>query len=310
MPLLRIPTKDMSLAEWREMRRTGIGGSEAASVLGMNPFSSPLYVYLDKLGLLPEKDETEAMRQGRDLEQYVADRFSKSTGKKTRRLNQMLRNTDRDWMLANIDRDVVGEDAGLECKTTSVYNRTEFDQGDIPASMYWQCVAYMAVTGCSKWYLAVLVLNSAFHVFEIARNEDHIKMLVEAEREFWYEHVLKGIPPLPSGSDQDDDLIPIIIGGGTNGDVIDLSTLDNDIGTMQTIKASMDALDKQHKAIRQRVMMAMGEYQEGHTDRFRVTYKPHTTSRVDTAAMRKEHPAIVAAYTSATEVRPLKVKGA
>lgn len=171
--------------KWLAARRKGIGGSDAAAILGLNDWSSPYEVYADKLGLLPPKEETEAMRQGRDFEEYVARRFTEKTGKSVRRLNFMLQSVEYPFMLADIDREIVGENAGLECKTTSVMQLHKFKGGEYPASYYCQCVHYMAVKGYDKMHLAVLVLNQGFYVFEILRDEDEIAALVEQEAAFW-----------------------------------------------------------------------------------------------------------------------------
>lgn len=171
--------------EWLEARRQGIGGSDVAAILGLSDWESPYSIWADKLGYLPEKEENEAMRQGRDFEDYVARRFCEATGKKVRRVNRILKHPEQYFMLANIDRDVVGENAGLECKTTSVMNLKKFRHGEYPENYYCQCMHYMAVTGASKWYLAVLILNKGFHIFEIERDEEEIQALIAAERCFW-----------------------------------------------------------------------------------------------------------------------------
>ena len=80
-----ISTAKMSHEEWLEERRKSIGGSDAAAVIGMSRFASPYTVWMDKTGRLPEKEDTEAMRIGRDLEEYVAKRFEEASGKKVRR---------------------------------------------------------------------------------------------------------------------------------------------------------------------------------------------------------------------------------
>lgn len=177
MGLRRLPIKDMPRDEWLEIRRKSLGGSDIAAVLGMNPYSSPLGVYCDKKGLAPEREDNEAIRQGRDLEQYAAERFTEATGLKVRRENAILYNDEYPFLHANIDRWIVGQDSGLEVKTTSPYNKTAFDQGDVPANYYWRCMAYMAVTGCASWYLAILVHGKAFHTFEIGRNDEHIALM-------------------------------------------------------------------------------------------------------------------------------------
>ena len=183
--LTKVKTADMSRVDWLKLRRHSIGGSDAAAIVGLNDYASPFSVWSDKQGVVEDKPDNEAMRQGRDLEDYVAQRFCAETGKRVKRCNYTLYNTLYPFAHANIDRSIVGENAGLECKTTSALNTRKFKNGDFPANYYVQCMHYMAVTGCDKWYLAVLVLNKAFMVFEIARDEGEIAALMEAERDFW-----------------------------------------------------------------------------------------------------------------------------
>ena len=118
-----ISTVDMSHEEWLRYRKLGIGGSDAGSICGLNPYSSAIAVFQDKTQKeAGEKEDNEAMRQGRDLEEYVARRFMEETGKKVRRANAIYGHPDHDFMMANVDRLVVGENAGLECKTASAYS--------------------------------------------------------------------------------------------------------------------------------------------------------------------------------------------
>lgn len=191
-------TRDLWLAE----RRTGIGGSDVAAILGLNEYSSPYAVWADKLGLLPDKNDTEAMRLGRDMEAYVADRFCEREGVSVRRVNRILRHPDYPFMLANVDRMVNKSEgkAGLECKTTSVLNLSKFKGGEYPANYYCQCMHYMAVTGAACWYLAVIVLNQDFMVYRIERDEDEIAALIKVESEFW-QMVQDETPPPIDGSD-------------------------------------------------------------------------------------------------------------
>lgn len=83
-------TKDLDYETWLKYRKLGIGGSDAGAICGLNPYVSPIAVYIDKtIDEIPMKDN-ESMRQGRDLEQYVADRFTEVTGKRVRRDNRIL----------------------------------------------------------------------------------------------------------------------------------------------------------------------------------------------------------------------------
>lgn len=94
-------------------------------------------------------------------------------------------NTDYPFAIANIDREIVGEDAGLEIKTTSELNMKKFKGGEYPANYYCQCVHYMAMTGKQRWYLAVLIGNRDFRWFTIERDEAEIAALMGAEADFW-----------------------------------------------------------------------------------------------------------------------------
>jgi putative phage-type endonuclease len=80
------------------MRKTGIGGSDAGAICGLNPYSSPMKVYQDKTSSTISNEDNEAMRQGRDLEDYVARRFMEETGIKVRRSNYMYRNEEYPFM--------------------------------------------------------------------------------------------------------------------------------------------------------------------------------------------------------------------
>ena len=134
-----VGTAGMDRETWLKYRRNGIGGSDAGAICGMNPYVTAVNVYLDKLGKKEETEDNEAMRQGRDLEQYVAERFMEATGKKVRRANAIFSNAEYDFMYANVDRLIVGEDAGLECKTANAYSADKWKDGHIPEHYEIQC---------------------------------------------------------------------------------------------------------------------------------------------------------------------------
>ena len=137
-----IPTAGLSREEWLQLRKRGIGGSDAGAVCGLNPYAGPMSVYRDKTSEAVEERDNEAMRQGRDLEDYVARRFTEATGLKVRRSNRMYQSEEYPFMLADVDRLVVGEDAGLECKTASAYQADRWKGGQVPPHYLIQCLHY------------------------------------------------------------------------------------------------------------------------------------------------------------------------
>lgn len=302
-------TLGMGRPAWLEWRRKGIGGSDAGAILGLNPYSSAFSVWCDKKGLLPEKEDNEAMRQGRDLEQYVAERFTETTGKAVRRCNYLLAHPEYPWMLANVDRLVIGEDAGLECKTTSILTPTDYDAGDVPPQYYVQCQHYMAVTGCVKWYLAVLVLNKKFHIFEIVRNEAEVAALIAAEKSFWEGNVLAGVEPAPDGSERAGEVISSLYPGGQGG-TAPLYGMEQAAQDYLFLSGQIKALERQKDECKQRIQVEMKEAEEGVLPGYRVTWRAQTRTSVDTKALREDMPDVYEKYSRTETVRTFRLKEA
>ncbi|MBQ8648252.1 MAG: YqaJ viral recombinase family protein [Oscillospiraceae bacterium] len=303
----RVP--DITHEEWLAYRRTGIGGSDASTIVGLNPYSSLYYLYNDKLGLLAPKDDTEAMRQGRDLEQYVADRWMEATGKKCQRNNYMWRSVEHPFMLADIDREVVGENAGLECKTTSVYNRHDFEGGEVPLTYYVQCQHYMAVMGFDRMYLAVLVLNRGFYHYVIQRDEDEIAALIEEERGFWEGHILPQEPPPVDGSDATRSALRQRWPEEEDGTWVYLDTAaDHLLGALESVQREIKALKESEETLKAGLMAALGECAVGQSDRWEVSWRTQTRTGVDSRRLKKEWPAVYEACKTVSTARVLRTK--
>ena len=302
-------TLDMPREQWLELRKKGIGGSDSAAIVGLDRYRSPFDVYADKLGLKPEIPDNEAMRQGRDLEQYVAERFMEATGKKVRRRNAMLQHPEYPFMIADIDRWVVGENAGLECKTTSVLNRCKFSQGEFPPNYYVQCMHYMAVTGAERWYLAVLVLNKAFHVFVIERDEAEIQALIEAEKSFWYDHVQRQIPPATDGSEATSELIKQLFPEARERAEIALFGYEDKIQQYLSLDAQARELEQERDKIKQELQLAMADAEIGRAQGYIVEWKNQVRQTLDTKKLKSEHAEIYEKYLKpAQTVRRFMIK--
>ena len=176
-----ISTMGMEHEEWLRLRKGGIGGSDAGAVCGLNPYRSPMAVYWEKTTDTLDLSDNEAMRQGRDLENYVAQRFTEETGKKVRRSNKMYWSETHPFMYADVDRLLVREDAGLECKTVSAYNAGKWENGAIPMHYLMQCIHYMVVTGKRTWYIAAVILGQGFVYSRIDWDEEMADQLIALE---------------------------------------------------------------------------------------------------------------------------------
>lgn len=308
MPVKIVNCKEIDRATWLEYRRAGIGGSDAAVIVGLNPFRSLSELYADKMGLLPDKEDTEQMRIGRDLEEYVARRFCEATGKKVRRNNWMWHKDGSPYLTANVDREIVGENAGLECKTTSAFAKSDFENGEIPLYYYCQCCHYMDVMGYDRMYLAVLVLGKAFYWFEIDRNDDEIKALENAENAFWQNHILPQIPPEGDGSESAERATSAIFPAKRAEDPINLFPADDLIKDYLRLQMDLKAIEKQANKVKESIQAFLGGAQAGKSDRYVASWKETESTRVDTKALKDRYPQVYAAVAKTSTVRRFTVK--
>ena len=306
--LTKIPTVNMPRKEWLEHRRKSIGGSDAAAVVGLNRYASPYSLWADKRGLLPEKEDTEAMRIGRDLEDYVAQRFTEATGKRVRRENSIIVNPSIPFAHANVDRLVVGEDAGLECKTTTVLNLKRYANGEYPEHYYVQCVHYMMVTGAARWYLAVLVMGQGFYWFCIERDEAEIEALQTAEVAFWRD-VENGTPPPVDGLTATSEAVSAVLGGSTPGVKCDITAYADDMDEYFSIKQSIKALETRKDEIENRIKVYMDDAEAGESDRYFISYAEQNRRTFDVNRFAGDHPELdLNDYYKTSKTRTFRAK--
>lgn len=277
---------------WLKERQRGIGGSDVAACLGLNPYRTPLQIYEEKLA--PITDDTppsEAAAWGTKLEDLVAKEFAARTGKKVQRINRSLESGDGGWMRANIDRAVINEVYGkrvrvipaakridgrqlstntiLECKTASAYTSKywgpsqldEIQTGivesehEIPLWYETQVQWYLGITGADICYVAVLIGGNDFRVYEVRANREVFSGLTERCWQFWHEHVIAGVPPDPATAA---DVLKLH--GQDDGELVEATNAQAaDIGELRTIKEKLAGLMQEKAAIEERIKLALGE---------------------------------------------------
>ena len=306
----KIPLTDVSHEQWLNLRKTGIGGSDAGAVCGLNPYSSAMKVFQDKISDTVEEADNEAMRIGHDLEDYVAKRFMEATRLKVRKSNFMYRSKEHPYMLADVDRLIVGEDAGLECKTASVYSADKWADGNIPLHYVMQCYHYMAVTGKRTWYLAAVILGKEFVYHKLEWDEELIQHLIDVEGKFWNEHVVKRVIPSPDGSRACDEVIESYFPSAKKKDRILLVGFDEKLKRREEILGFISELQEEQKQIEQEVKMFMQEHELAGSDCYQVSWKNIDTTKLDTKRMKAEQPEIYERYGKVSHYRRFEVKAA
>lgn len=305
----KIPTSNMSKEEWTKLRSTTIGGSDAASIVGLNPHKSAYALWSEKTGKVVPEDisQKEAVRLGTDLEDYVARRFMEKTGKKVRRENYTIFRDDMPYAHANYDRLVIGERAGLEIKTTNALNLKKFKNGEYPANYYVQCCHYLLMSGLERWYLAVLVLGVEFKVFTIERDEAELTALKMAEENFWYQ-VQNDLPPAIDGMDSTIDALNAEFPSSKPDTEMDLTNCAVDLAILDECTQQIKALEEKKAAAKGRIMEAMGTSERGIYGGYSVSWKSQRQSTFDRKKWEKEHGAIPEEYFKVSESRPFKFK--
>lgn len=298
--------KTASHEEWLKLRSQYIGGSDAAAVVGMNPFASPYSLWAEKTGKVPGFAGNLATEVGTYLEEFVAQKFAQETGKKVRKCNQSFLNSDYPFAIANIDREIIGEDAGLEIKTTDSLNLKKFKGGEYPANYYCQMVHYLAVTGKQRWYLAVLIGNKEFMWFTLDRDEDEIAALMGAEADFW-ELVKKNTPPAVDGIKATAKALNAVYPDSTDA-VVDLSGFGTLMRKYIALKEQIKELETQADEIANRVKKIMGNAGRGECTEYKVSWKTQTKRTFDSKRFARKNPDIdLSSYYNTSSTRVFRV---
>lgn len=292
---------------WEKLRNIGIGGSDAGVIAGLNRWKSPYQLWLEKTGQVEPEDlsDNEYVYWGTVLEQVVADRFCELTGKKVYRKGMMQNNND-EWLLANVDRLVVGEKAGLECKTANGFAGKEWEDDKVPDSYYLQCQHYMMATGCEKWYIACLIGGNHFVYKEIPRNEDDITSLYAAEKAFWTVNVKGGIMPEVDGSDSCTAALRERFPGGSAEEVTLPDAAAAILDSLDQLKETKKDIEEQIKKAQNEICVMLGDCEVGYVGERKVTWKAQAGRvTVDSKKLKAEKPEIFAAYSK--QGNPIRV---
>jgi putative phage-type endonuclease len=194
---------------WLELRRQGMTGSDLAAIMRLHPYKGPTGVYFDKIGLMPPVPMNDAMIAGHDLEDYVAQRYTRATGQRVEAMEpwSLITHDLNSWMRGSLDRMVASGTVGLECKTSRYgigFGEPGTDQ--VPDHYFIQVMWYMEVTGIRQWDVAVLIGGQDFRIYHVFWNERTAHALQVAGRNFWMHHVMGRIEPAPDGTESQNEV--------------------------------------------------------------------------------------------------------
>jgi putative phage-type endonuclease len=304
-----VKTNDLGRDEWLEIRKRGIGSSDAAAAVGLNPYKSSLELWLEKTGQdqdLPKtdpNDESSPAYWGTLLEPIVAAHYTKRTGKKVRRINAVLQHPSEPWMLANIDREILGDESVqiLECKTAGLNGAPLWKDG-VPEYVQLQVMHQLAVTGKHAADVAVLVCGQELQIHRIERDEQVIAHLIALERAFWNYVETRQQPPA-DGSESADRALRCLY-PNDRGQTLDFTGDLEMSGTFCDLVAVRQVLTEHLKLeadLKQRIQQRMGEASRALFDGGDVSWKrSKDANSFDLGRLLRDQPDLAVTYTAAT----------
>ena len=308
LPALRlVETKTLDRDEWLAVRKQGIGSSDAAAAVGLNPYRSQLELWMEKTGrdeFLPKvdpHDEESPMYWGSLLEPIVAAHYTKRTGYRVRRINAVLQHPDPEkaWMLANIDREILGnpEASILECKTAGINGARLWKEG-VPEYVELQVQHQLAVTGKAAADVAVLVGGQELRIHRIERDEGLIARLVELEGRFW-NYVVTDTAPPADGSDSAANALQCLY-PQDKGSIADFrldTKLSADYADLLVLRKLISDQQGREAELKQGLLQAMGEASKAVFETGEVTWKKAKDSLgLDVSRLLKDQPDLLQRY--------------
>ena len=299
---------EISREEWLQLRKSGIGGSDAACACGLSRFKSRLMLYLEKTSAVVEDIDNESMYFGRIFEPILRQEFAKRTGFTVQEVPFMFSCKEYPWMLANIDGLVTepdGSKALLEIKTASSFKAKEWEDG-LPQEYYLQVQHYLAVCDLPKAYVAVLIGGNQFRWEPVARDEEIVRILTALEAEFW-SFVERGIQP-PIDEQSGDALAVLYPKSDAKTSVILPAESDNIIAAYLEVKRAMTNLKEAQDGYENQLKSMMKTSSSAVTPNgYTIKWQSTTTNRLDTTRLKKEHPDIAKEYVTQTTSRRFSI---
>ncbi|EJS67878.1 hypothetical protein ICW_03112 [Bacillus wiedmannii] len=305
-----VNTLNMDHDQWLLARTQGIGGSDVSAIAGLNKWKSAVQVFLEKTQAIEKEDiQSEAAYFGNVLEEVVAKEFTKRTDLKVQRRNAILQHPEYPWMLANVDRLIVGEKIGLECKTASEYLKKEWEDEEVPAAYLLQCQHYMAVTGYEAWWIAVLIGGNKFVHKKIERDEELIQYLIDIEKDFWLNNVEKNEPPMFDGSDASTDLLKHLYPESITDSFVSLGKQEELlIEARDQVDREIKVLQEQKAEYENKIKAKLGTSEAGGTENYKVFWKSYITNRFDSKRFKADYPDLYEQYVKESKSRKFTVK--
>ena len=305
-----VETDNLSKEEWLRYRKQGIGGSDVSCILGINKWKSEIELWLDKTNQTNAPvEENEAMQWGTIMEPIIRNHFAEVTGKTVVELKAMLQHPEHPFMLADVDGVTVddsGNPAILEIKTASEFKRSDWEEG-VPAYYQTQVQHYLCVTGIQKAYVAVLIGGNSFRIFEVDADAEIQDMLIAVEKNFWNK-VQNMIRPEMDGSDAAKNLLDSLYHGGISEEIVMPDEAIEYVDAYIEACAEEDNAKAKKQEASNHIKEIMGDYDKASCIGHSISWKPVSSERLDSKALKEAEPEIYERYVKKSISRRFTIK--
>jgi putative phage-type endonuclease len=294
----------MDRTEFLLRRKSGIGGSDVAAIMGVSKYRNAYDVWRDKTSSEVSENNSSVLKIASYLEQYAAQEYEAATGYKVRRKNSELVNADYPFLKGNIDRQILLDKKRgvgiLECKALSTYNFRNVKMHGLPADYICQMQHYfLCGNGMYLWGAFAIVNRDSGELltFEVYPDKQFHKEEIRICVPFWTECVAKNIPPVIEAAAEN----KVSIAPAYNGIVTD----DAELNTLAEQRMENAALVDEAKALLAQtdalIAEKLGDYEAVDCKGARIYYKSTTRTGIDAVRLKKEKPEIYKEFSKTTE---------
>ena len=307
-----VNTKDLSREDWLQVRRQGIGSSDAAAACGIHPYLSMLELWMIKTGRMSSNidassnngiDGYSPLYWGNTLEPMVAKYYQEHTGNKVRRVNAVLQhpNPNKAFMLANLDYAITGNDEVqiLECKTAGEHGAKLWRDG-VPLYVTCQVQHQLAVTGKQAAHICVLLCGHEAKIYKVERDERLIESITEHERLFW-QYVETDTPPNPDHSESAARALKQLYPIAKPSSKVDLRGDDGANKLFEQLlsyRASIEDIEQRHDQVKHQLQTLIADNEVAVFDKGAISWKRSKDSvGFDSKAVIKAHPELLKQFS-------------
>lgn len=282
----------------------GIGASDVPTILGLNPFCTPLELYCKLTGVIEPQEQTEPQYWGSKKEGIIAERFAEDHNVKLMAYKKRFFHKTMSFFSCELDRIIVGTETNVECKSVNEFKKDDWSgkQDELPNYIIAQTQAQMGLSFRKETWVACLIGASNYVEKLVKFDEEAYAMIEKKVKEFWI--MVESRTP-PSAMIGDDDVL-LLLNPKSNEQMQVLQEFETAVALRQELSTQIKELEKQKGEIEVKIKEAIGGNAGFITEKYVVKWTPVETSRIDAEAIEAD--GLREKYSKTTQSRRLTVK--